>query len=441
MLNKKNNHWRVIAFISLLLLNYNTAYSEYLDSIVAIVEDDVILNSELHRESASIKQRMVAANAQLPPDNILHRQVLEKLIVDKLQRLLAIRSGIKITEDNLNAAIGDIAQRNNMNIAQFKQELNSQGMGYQDFEDNVRHEIIINQLRGREISQRVSVSDREVEHYLETQGGFVDKNARYHLGHILISVPEAASASEIQQAQQQADQLAEKLRQGLNFKQAAMKSSSGGAALQGGDMGWRTLSQMPSLFVDSAKIMVVGDISKPIRSPRGFHIIKLLALDGQARPTPSRSAKQMITETQTRHILIKINELVDDKEAQRRLLSLKSRIRDGASFEALARANSDDKGSAIKGGELGWVTPGALVAPFEETMNKLAINELSEPVQTQFGWHLIQVLDRKEKDNSEQFKKEQIREEIRHRKIEEETELWLRRLRDEAYVEIREDML
>ena len=186
--------------------------------------------------------------------------------------------------------------------------------------------------------------------------------------------------------------------------------------------------------------MVVGDISKPIRSPRGFHIIKLLEQDGKAKPHLS-SKKKMITETQVRHILIKTNELVDDKEARRRLSSLRSRIVEGANFEALARANSDDKGSAIKGGELGWVVPGALVAPFEETMNNLAINGLSQPIQTQFGWHLIQVLGRKDKDNSEQFKKEQIREEIRHRKIEEETELWLRRLRDEAYVEIHEELL
>ena len=223
------------------------------------------------------------------------------------------------------------------------------------------------------------------------------------------------------------------LRGGKDFKEMAIGVSNDDNALKGGDLGWRSIGQIPTLFTDVVSSMKQGDVSDPIRSPSGFHIIKVLEMEG--------SGQHIITKTKVRHILIKTNELVDDAEAQKRLLALRERIVDGDDFAGLSRAHSDDKGSAINGGSLDWVTPGALVPPFEEAMNKLAINEISQPVQTQFGWHLIQVLGRESQDNSDQFKKDKIRDEIRKRKIEEETELWLRRLRDEAYVEIDQDRL
>ncbi|MDD5461143.1 MAG: peptidylprolyl isomerase [Methylococcales bacterium] len=404
------------------------AGAEVLDKIVAVAEDDIILEKELNREVAAIAQRIQASHAQMPPEYILRKQVLEKLILDKLQRQLAEKAGITVTEDMLNNSAADIAQRNHMNLQEFRAELERQGMSYKNFLDTIRNEIIINQLRSREIGGRIKVTDREVEHFMETEEKIGEEAVQYHLGHILIAVKEAASATEIQKASSKADDLVQKLRSGQDFTQAAMSNSDDDNALKGGDLGWRSPSDVPTLFADKVKKMTPGEVADPIRSPSGFHIIKMLEIKGLDN--------HIITNTKVRHILIKTNELVDDEEARKRLLALKARIADGDDFAALARAHSDDKGSALKGGSLDWVGPGDVVKPFEEAMEKLNINEISEPVQTQFGWHLIQVLDRKNKDNTAEQKKNQVRDAIRKRKIEEETELWMRRLRDEAYVEI-----
>jgi peptidyl-prolyl cis-trans isomerase SurA len=393
----------------------------------------VVLERELDNEVAVIANKLRGNNVTIPPEFILKKQVLERMIVDKLQRQLAARSGIQVSEETLRNSVAEIASRNNMSVEAFKQELISQGMDFKAFEDNLRNEVIINQLRGREIGARVKVTDAEVEHYMETQNKAGSNNNQYHLGHILISVSEGASASSIQKAREKAEQTVIELRGGKDFRETAISVSNDDNALKGGDLGWRNIGQIPTLFTDTVTTMKQGDVSDPIRSPSGFHIIKMLETEG--------SAKHIVTKTQVRHILIKTNELIDDTEAQKRLLALKDRIRDGDDFATLARAHSDDKGSAVNGGSLDWVGPGALVPQFEEAMNKLGINEISPPVQTQFGWHVIQVLGRQNQDNSSQFKKDRIRDEIRKRKIEEETELWLRRLRDEAYVEIDLDRL
>ncbi|MFZ2170621.1 MAG: peptidylprolyl isomerase [Methylococcaceae bacterium] len=417
-----------LLFCTLLFNNY-LINAEVLDKIIAVVEDDVILEKELNREVLAIAQRIQTSQSQMPPEFVLRKQVLEKMIVDKLQRQLAEKAGITVTEEMLNSSAADIAQRNNMTLGQFRTELERQGMSYKSFLDNMRNEIIINQLRSREIGGRIKVTDREVEHFMETQEKIGEGDSvQYHLGHILIAVKEAASATEIQRARSKADDLVQKLRSGQDFTQIAMSDSDDDNALKGGDLGWRTMNDVPTLFADRVGAMKPGEVADPIRSPSGFHIIKMLEVKGLDN--------HIITNTKVRHILIKTNELVDDEEAQKRLLALKARIADGDDFAALARAHSDDKGSALKGGSLDWVGPGDLVKPFEEAMGKLNINEISEPVQTQFGWHLIQVLDRKDKDNSVEQKKNLVRDAIRKRKIEEETELWIRRLRDEAYVEI-----
>jgi len=404
--------------------------AEVLGKIAAVVEDDVILEQELDREVSAISQRIQSSKTQMPPEYILRKQVLEKMIIDKLQRQLAERAGITVTEEMLNNSAADIAQRNNLTLQQFRAELERQGMTYKSFLDNMRNEIIINQLRSREIGGRIKVTDREVDHYLETQGQAGNDAIQFHLGHILIAVKEAASATQIQKAQSKADELVKKLRAGQDFTQTAMSDSDDNNALKGGDLGWRTIHDIPTLFTDKVSEMKPGEVADPFRSPSGFHIIKMLEVKGLDN--------HIITKTKVRHILIKTNELVDDEEARKRLLALKARIADGDDFAALARAHSDDKGSALKGGSLDWVSPGDLVKPFEEAMGKLAINQISDPVQTQFGWHLIQVLDRENKDDSLEHKKNMVRDAIRKRKIEEETELWMRRLRDEAYVEIYE---
>ncbi len=429
MINQNTMKKAVISLLtSCLLLGNVPVTAEVLGKIAAVVEDDVILEQELNQEVSTIEQRIQASKSQMPPESILRKQVLEKMIIDRLQRQLAEKAGITVTEEMLNNSAADIAQRNNMTLQQFRAELEHQGMTYKGFLDNMRNEIIINQLRSREIGGRIKVTDREVDHYLETQGKVGEEAAQYHLGHILIAVKEAASASEIQKAQSKADNLVKKLRAGQDFSQAAMSESEDDNALKGGDLGWRTVNDIPTLFADKVSQMRAGEIADAVRSPSGFHIIKMLEIKG--------FDNHIITKTKVRHILIKTNELVDDEEAKKRLLALKARIADGDDFASLARAHSDDKGSALKGGSLDWVSPGDLVKPFEETMTKLDINQISEPIQTQFGWHLIQVLDRENKDDSLEHKKNLVRDAIRKRKIEEETELWMRRLRDEAYVEI-----
>lgn len=416
-----------------LLMSSFIVKAELLDRIVAIVEDGVILDRELTIETHKIVKKLNANKVMIPPAFVLRKQVLERLIVDKLQRQLAEKSGIRVSDEMLRNSVADIAKRNGLTIEEFREELKSQGMSFQEFQESIRNEIIVNQLRAREVGSRIKVTDREVAHYLETQGDVSKEQVQYHLGHILISVPEAASATVIQAAKEKAEMVLEDLQKGADFKQTAVAVSEGGSALNGGDLGWRSLGQIPTLFVDVVAKMRQGDVADLIRSPSGFHIIKLLDLKGVN--------KHIVTKTRVRHILIKTNELVDDNEAKKRLLSLKERIIDGDDFAVLARSNSDDKGSAINGGGLNWVGPNDLVPPFEAAMNKLAIGELSEPIQTQFGWHLIQVLEREDKDNSVEHKKNLIRNEIRKRKIEEETELWLRRLRDEAYVDINLDRL
>jgi peptidyl-prolyl cis-trans isomerase SurA len=408
-------------------------YAEVLDRMIANVEGEAILESELQREIMTIVQRIQASNTAMPPDYVLKKQVLEKMIIEKLQRQLAEKAGINLSEEMLNNSATDIAQRNNMSLEQFKQELQKQSMSYQSFQDNMRNEIIINQLRGKEIGERIKVTDREIEHFIETEDKGGVGMGQYHLGHILIAVKESASSAVIQKAKIKADELVKELRSGQDFTKTAMSNSDDDNALKGGDLGWRGKADVPTLFADAVSAMKAGDVSDPIRSPSGFHIVKMLEMKGVGAHT--------ITKSKVRHILIKTNELIDDAEAQKRLLALKQRIADGDDFATLARAHSDDKGSALKGGSLDWVGPDDLVKPFQEAMEKLAINEVSEPVQTQFGWHLIQVLERENKDDTSDFKKNEIRDVIRKRKIEEETELWLRRLRDESSVEIYQDRL
>jgi len=414
--------------LATLFFSYFSAQAEVLGKISAVVEEDIILEQELDKEVATISQRIRASNTAIPPESVLRKQVLEKMIMDKLQRQLAEKAGINVSEDQIASSAADIAQRNNMSLEQFRAELDKQGISYKAFLDNMRNEIIINQLRSREIGGRIKVTDREVEHFIETQGKSGVEKVQYHLGHILIALKEGASSSEIQKAEAKADHLVKNLRAGQSFTQVAMSESEDDNALKGGDLGWRTANDIPTLFAHKVNEMQVNEVSEPIRSPSGFHILKMLEIKGLD--------SHVTTQTKVRHILIKTNELIDDDEAKKRLQALRDRIIDGDDFAKLARANSDDKGSAIKGGSLDWVNPGDLVKPFEETMNKLTINELSEPIQSQFGWHLIQVLERKAKDDSEEHKKNLIRDSLRKRKIEEETELWMRRLRDEGFVEI-----
>lgn len=408
------------------------AYDDTLDRIVAVVEDGVILKSELNNKVKTIKRSLEQNNTTLPPDSILTRQVLERMIVEKVQLQLADKSGVRVDDETLRMAVQQIAQRNKISVNELRESLEAEGISYSDFLNQIRSEITIGRLRSNQVNNQVKVSDREIDHYLEAQEkAGVNADSEFLLGHILVATPQAASPADIQKAKEKADATLAELKAGADFKQVALQRSDDAEALKGGDLGWRKLAQIPTLFAEVVPKMHEGDLEGPIRSPNGFHIIKLLGVKGGELRT--------VTKTHVRHILIKPNETLSDADAEQKLLGLKERIANGENFAELARAHSDDKGSAIKGGDLGDVEPGALVPPFEESMSKLSPNELSAPVQTQFGWHLIQVLERRESSDNTEAQRAQAREAIFKRKVEEETELWLRRIRDEAYVEIRLD--
>lgn len=428
------NRWlhRVIAILGVAAYFYSfqpALAAQSMDAIVAVVDEGVILESELVDKLTLVKRDLRQRGTKIPPDDVLVRQILESLIMDKIQEQMAERGGIKADEEMVRAQVQQIAERNRMTIDEFRQNLASEGFAYADFLDQVRKDIIIKRLRGSQVYSQIKVSEREVDNYLKEKGVSGGTDPDYLLGHILIATPRAASAEDVQKAKERADKLVADIKNGTDFRQAALTSSDDDQALKGGDLGWRKKSQIPALFVEYVDKMKEGDLVGPIRSASGYHIIKLLGYKS--------GGGHIVNKTKVRHILIKTTEVMDDEEAKQRLLNLRRRIENGEDFGTVARGHSDDRGSAIKGGELGWVQPGSLVPPFEDAMDRLKLNELSEPVQTQFGWHLIQVLERQQSADSGESERNKAKDEIFKRKAEEETELWMRRIRDEAYVEIR----
>ncbi|GAB6047220.1 peptidylprolyl isomerase [Methyloparacoccus murrellii] len=406
------------------------AAADGVDRIVAVVEDDVILESELQKKIAAIRQGLAQSDTPMPSGITLARQVLDRMILEKIQISLAEKSGLRVDDETLRQAVQQIAQKNNLTPEELRGSLRAEGIEYPDFLEQIRGELAQQRLRSNQVNSQIKISDREIQNWMETRGkSGADPNAEFLLGHILIATPQAAQPAAVQAAREKAEKLVADLRQGLDFRQASLSSSDASEALKGGELGWRKLSEMPTLFADLVPKMKKGDIQGPIRSPSGFHLIKLLETRG--------GDVQRVTKTHVRHILIKPNELITNEDARKKLETIKTRIEAGDDFGDLARGNSDDKGSAVKGGDLGFVAPGALVPEFEQAMNALGPNQFSDPVQSQFGWHLIQVLERQESDDTEELLRKQAQDEIFKRKLAEETELWLRRIRDEAYVEYR----
>lgn len=401
-----------------------------LDRILAVVNDDIIMRSELDTAMRTIAQQLEQQGRPVPPASILERQVLERLIIMRLQLQLANSTGIRVDDETLNRTIQNIAAQNGLSLSAFRDVLERDGFSFAKFREDVRNEIIISRLQQRQVLNRIAVSEQEVDNFLSNQEAQGRQSTRYRLAHILIAVPEGASPEQIQEARAKAQQVHDELLAGADFAAKAAAVSAGQQALEGGDLGWREAGQIPTLFVDTVLKMKPGEISAPIRSPSGFHIVKLVDVQDSAE-------KHIITQTHARHILIRPNEVVSVADARLRLEQLRERILAGADFAALARAHSDDSGSAVKGGDLGWVNPGTMVPRFEEAMNQLEPGMVSEPFETEFGWHIVQVLARREHDSTEEFNRSRARELIRQRKAEEELELWLRRLRDEAYVEYR----
>jgi len=402
-----------------------------LDRIIAVVNEDVIMQSELHNKLRAIISKMTEQNAQLPPRDILEKQVLEQLILSKLQLQFAANTGIQVDDETLNRAISNIATENKLNLSQFREILERDGYSYEAFREDIRNEIIISRLMQRQVDNRISVTDREIDNFLVTEEVQGEIETEYRLSHILISTPEESTQEETEQARLVAEKVLEDLSNGEDFAMLARTISDGQQAKDGGDLGWRKAGDIPGLFAKQVSTLKEGEVSELIQNPGGFHLIKLTAV---------RSGnKYMVTQTKARHILIRPNELITDNDAKIRLEQLKQRVKGGDSFEELARSNSEDPGSAVNGGDLGWANPGSMVPEFENEMNQLEPGEISDPFQTPFGWHIVQVLERRQHDNTEDLKRSRAREIIRARKIEEAQQNWLRGLRDEAYVEYRLD--
>jgi peptidyl-prolyl cis-trans isomerase SurA len=404
---------------------------QILNQIVAVVNDDVILRSELNNATKEVTAQLKAKDTPLPPQAVLEKQVLEKLILERLQLQLAQSNGIKIDDITLNNKMQEIAKENGVSLTDFRAVLEREGFNYGDFRENIRHQLTIAQLRQQMVGNRISISEQEVDNLLASLKASQLGNIQYHLAHILIATPEAASEEQIQKARQRAENIVAKLRAGADFTQTAIAESDAPTALEGGDLGWRNAGQLPSLFVDPIKEMHPGDIHDPIRSPSGFHIIKLIEQRGDER--------HIIKQTHVRHILLKTDAVHTNEAVKARMDQLEIRLRDGEDFATLAKSNSQDTLSAAKGGDLGWVNPGDLVPKFEEVMGNTPTGQISQPFKTEFGWHILQVLDRREHDSTEEYKRSQARQLLRKRKGDEELLLWLRRLRDEAYVEYRLD--
>ncbi len=402
-----------------------------LDRIVAVIENDIIMQSELDTQLRTVVGQMRQQGIKLPSSSVLENQVLERMILVKIQLQQAEETGIRVDDETLNRTISNIAAENNVSLSQFREILEKDGFSYERFREEMRNEIIVSRLRQRQVDNRISITSKEIDNALSNLEFQGKTETEYLLKHILISLPETPTPDEEGQARLVATKVLEDLKAGQNFATMATTISDGQRALEGGNLGWRKKNEIPTLFSAQIAMMEKGDISDLIKSSSGFHIVKLADV---------RSSEiHMITQTKARHILIKINELTTADDAWVRLEQLSTRIEGGDDFAKLAKAHSNDKISAAQGGDLGWSSPGRLVPEFEKVMDQLEINEISQPFETQFGWHILQVLERREYDDTENARRKKASEMIRRRKSEEAHQNWLRHLRDEAYVEYRLD--
>lgn len=409
------------------LANTTEPEARSLDHIVAVVNNDAILRSELDKYLNGVIRQLKSQNTPIPDKSVLEKKGLERLIIRSLQLQRAKKTGIQVDDAALNLAIQDIARKNGMNLKQFRSALVNEKIDYENFREDIRHEIIISRLRKRDVINRIVVNEQEITDYLAREKDLGDKNKLVKFSHILISLPDAASTEQIQAAREKARKVLKLIEQGADFAQTAVAYSDGQKAMEGGEYSFRPVSQVPPLFSKTIANMKVGEVSPLFRSPYGFHIIKLLQVKDKA--------KHIVSQTKIRHILIRTTALISSHDAKSRLLQLKTRIENGDDFATLARSHSDDTLSAKEGGSLGWVSPGDTVAAFEQIFSTLSPGQISEPFKTRFGWHILQVLDRRQHDDTKKFRRVRAITNIKKQKALEELQSWLRRLRDEAYVE------
>ncbi len=401
-----------------------------LDRVAATVGEGVVLSSELDEQMLMITDRMRSQNMELPPANVLRQQVLDRLVMQELQMQRADRAGIKVSDEILNNALNDVAKQNGMRLTDLPQALAAQGIDYASYRDNLRKELAMQMLRQRDVIGRINVTPREIEQFLDRQKKMPSDQFSYNVSHILIAVPQAATPEQLEESEKRADNVFQRATGGEDFAGLAVQYSNAQTALEGGSLGWRKGPELPTFLGEIIAGMKAGDVTKPVRTPSGYHIIKLNEIKGEQQV--------IVNQVNVRHILIKPNELQDDATVQQKLNAIRDRIMNkGEDFGAVASVVSEDPGSAAEGGNMGWTGPGTFVPEFEKQVSQLQPEEISQPFRTQFGWHIVQLLGRRQFDTTDDVRRQRAFMALREAKADEETELWLRRLRDEAYVEYR----
>ena len=401
------------------------------DRVIAVVNDEAVTQYELDDARRVVQQQLKQQKVQPPPADVLDKQVLERLITQRALLQQAKEDGVKIDDSQVERAIQRIATENKLSTEEFRKLLAQENIPYAKYRDDIRNEMVVQRLREREVDSKVQVSDAEVDQYLATLKAQNAGETEYRIAHILVTVPEQASAEQIENRRQRAEEALRSIRSGADFAQVAAAFSDSNDALQGGNLGWRSGARLPTVFADTVREQKVGTVSGVLRSAAGFHIVKLLEKRNHDDAT-------LVDQTHARHILVRVNELTSEAEAKAKIERLKDRLDSGASFAELAKLNSEDA-SAAKGGDLGWLSPGDTVAEFDEAMKKLQPNQVSPPVRTSFGWHLIEVLERRKQDVTIDRARSEAQTAIRQRKADEAFQDWVRQVRDKAFVEIRLD--
>jgi peptidyl-prolyl cis-trans isomerase SurA len=402
-----------------------------LDRVIAIVNDGIVLQSQLDNQTTMIVERLQDQGTNLPPADVLRQQVLERLVLQEIQMQRAGRLGVQVPDEMLNEALRDVAKRNSIPFEQMPSALAAQGIDYATYREEMRREITMSMLRQRDVIPRIYVSPRELDQALERQAGQADQNAEFDVSHILLPLPESATTDQMNSVEEQARDIAARAKAGEDFGQLALANSQAQSALERGKLGWRKMGQLPQFIAELVGNMKPGDVSDPVRTPTGFHIVRLDEMRG------SQTGPMLVEQVHARHILMRPTEVQDDATTRQRLAALRERVLAGEDFGALASVVSEDPGSGSRGGDLGWNSPGAFDPEFEAQLAALEPDQVSEPFRTQFGWHIVQLLGKRTHDQSDEVRRQAALTALRESKLDEETELWLRRLRDEAYVEIR----
>ncbi len=411
----------------LLVAGQANAATEILDQVVAIVDDDIIMASELRERISTVSESITARGMKAPPEDQLIRETLDRLILESIQLQMGRKVGVRISDAQLNAAMQRIAAQNRMTLDQFRVALEQAGQSYNAMREQVRREMIIQRVQGGNVNQRIQITDQEVNNFLATEEGQKMAQPEYHILHALLAVSPGASDSEAGAAEAHVEQLLTRIRSGESFEQV-ISGSSGKYTFSGGDLGWRKLDDLPSLFAEVAPALSEGETSDPIRSDSGFHLVYM---------AEKRGAENVVAQTQVRHILVKPSEIMTDDQARQLAQELKGRALGGEEFADLAREYSEDIGSAQEGGELGWTNPGQMVPEFEQAMNATQVGDISDPVRSQFGWHILEVLDRRDEDMTATATRNMAMNYLHQRKYQEELDAWLRQIRDEAFVDIK----